>query len=71
LLTTCALPLSPLVPQSRGSFGSTRAPGGDDDGSGSGSVLAIARSIKASNITGFKHQVRLSPDSMPAAAQVA
>lgn len=30
---------------SRGSFGSTRAPGGDDDGSGTTSVLAIARTI--------------------------
>jgi len=30
---------------SRGSFGSTRAPGGDDDGSGTTSILAIARTI--------------------------
>ncbi|KAF9450635.1 Zn-dependent exopeptidase [Macrolepiota fuliginosa MF-IS2] len=30
---------------SRGSFGSTRAPGGDDDGSGTTSLLAIARTI--------------------------
>ncbi|KXN92317.1 Leucine aminopeptidase 1 [Leucoagaricus sp. SymC.cos] len=31
---------------SRGSFGSTRAPGGDDDGSGTTSVLAIAKVIE-------------------------
>ncbi|KAG7580158.1 hypothetical protein FFLO_00129 [Filobasidium floriforme] len=30
---------------SRGSFGKTRAPGGDDDGSGSGHLLGIARAI--------------------------
>lgn len=30
---------------SRGSFGSKRAPGGNDDGSGTTSVLAIARAI--------------------------
>ncbi|KAF5363899.1 hypothetical protein D9756_000213 [Leucocoprinus leucothites] len=30
---------------SRGSFGSTRAPGGDDDGSGTTSILAISRVI--------------------------
>ncbi|OCF38330.1 aminopeptidase [Kwoniella heveanensis CBS 569] len=30
---------------SRGSFGSTRAPGGDDDGSGSGHLLAVAHAI--------------------------
>lgn len=30
---------------SRGSFGRTRAPGGDDDGSGTTSLLAIARAI--------------------------
>ncbi|KJA29635.1 hypothetical protein HYPSUDRAFT_152557 [Hypholoma sublateritium FD-334 SS-4] len=30
---------------SRGSFGSTRAPGGDDDGSGTVGVLSIARTI--------------------------
>jgi hypothetical protein len=30
---------------SRGSFGLTAAPGGDDDGSGSGHLLAIARAI--------------------------
>jgi len=31
---------------SRGSFGSTRAPGGNDDGSGTVGLLAIARTIK-------------------------
>lgn len=35
---------------SRGSFGSTRAPGGDDDGSGTVGVLSIARTIKAKGI---------------------
>jgi Zn-dependent M28 family amino/carboxypeptidase len=30
---------------SRGSFGSIRAPGGDDDGSGTTSILAISRVI--------------------------
>ncbi|TFK43786.1 hypothetical protein BDQ12DRAFT_675549 [Crucibulum laeve] len=30
---------------SRGSFGSTRAPGGDDDGSGTTGILSIARTI--------------------------
>ncbi|PWY99678.1 Zn-dependent exopeptidase, partial [Testicularia cyperi] len=30
---------------SRGTFGSTTAPGGDDDGSGTGALLAIARAI--------------------------
>lgn len=30
---------------SRGSFGNTRAPGGDDDGSGTTALLAIARTI--------------------------
>lgn len=33
---------------SRGSFGSTTAPGGDDDGSGTAALLAIARSIGSS-----------------------
>lgn len=35
---------------SRGSFGSTRAPGGDDDGSGVAGLLAIARTIDRRNI---------------------
>ena len=35
---------------SRGSFGSTRAPGGDDDGSGTTGLLAIARAIGRKNI---------------------
>ncbi|KAJ9473884.1 putative aminopeptidase [Pseudozyma hubeiensis] len=33
---------------SRGTFGSTTAPGGDDDGSGTAALLAIARSIGSS-----------------------
>ncbi|KAG9017473.1 hypothetical protein FRB90_001190 [Tulasnella sp. 427] len=43
---------------SRGSFGSLRAPGGDDDGSGTTHVLAIARLIKEKKIT-FKNRVEL------------
>ncbi|KAI0684698.1 Zn-dependent exopeptidase [Cytidiella melzeri] len=43
---------------SRGSFGSTRAPGGDDDGSGTIAVLAIARTIGKKGIT-FKKNVQL------------
>ncbi|KAF4568332.1 hypothetical protein EYR40_010265 [Pleurotus pulmonarius] len=35
---------------SRGSFGSTRAPGGDDDGSGTISLLSIARTIASKNV---------------------
>lgn len=43
---------------SRGSFGSTRAPGGDDDGSGTTAILSIARAIGRSGIT-FKSNVEL------------
>jgi Zn-dependent M28 family amino/carboxypeptidase len=43
---------------SRGSFGSTRAPGGDDDGSGTTALLSIARAIYASGVT-FKRNVEL------------
>ncbi|THG96799.1 hypothetical protein EW026_g5102 [Hermanssonia centrifuga] len=43
---------------SRGSFGSTRAPGGDDDGSGTIALLAIARTIARKGIT-FKKNVQL------------
>ena len=43
---------------SRGSFGSTRAPGGDDDGSGTTSILSIARAIGKSGIN-FKSDVEL------------
>jgi Zn-dependent M28 family amino/carboxypeptidase len=35
---------------SRGSFGSTRAPGANDDGSGTVALLAIARTIKRRGI---------------------
>ncbi|KAG7097366.1 hypothetical protein E1B28_004716 [Marasmius oreades] len=35
---------------SRGSFGSTRAPGGDDDGSGITALLGIARAIKNNGV---------------------
>ncbi|KAI0339172.1 Zn-dependent exopeptidase [Trametopsis cervina] len=40
---------------SRGSFGSFRAPGGDDDGSGTTAVLAIARAIGKKGITFTKN----------------
>lgn len=36
---------------SRGTFGNVRAPGADDDGSGSSHVLAIARAIESNKIT--------------------
>lgn len=36
---------------SRGSFGRIRAPGGDDDGSGSGHLLGIANIIGKTNVT--------------------
>lgn len=35
---------------SRGSFGSVRAPGGDDDGSGTTGILSIARTIARKRI---------------------
>ncbi len=35
---------------SRGSFGSTRAPGGNDDGSGTTGILSIARAIGAKGV---------------------
>lgn len=43
---------------SRGSFGSIRAPGGDDDGSGTVGLLSIARAIGRLGIT-FKKNVQL------------
>ena len=43
---------------SRGSFGSARAPGGNDDGSGTTGLLAIARTIKRLGIT-FHSNVEL------------
>ena len=43
---------------SRGTFGSTRAPGGNDDGSGTTHLLAVARAIKENEIT-FKSSVEL------------
>jgi acetylornithine deacetylase/succinyl-diaminopimelate desuccinylase-like protein len=42
---------------SRGSFGFVRAPGGDDDGSGTGHLLAIARGIHTQNIRFHKSVV--------------
>ncbi|KAL7421836.1 hypothetical protein Q5752_003607 [Cryptotrichosporon argae] len=44
---------------SRGSFGSTRAPGADDDASGSGHVLAIAEAIGRLGVR-FEHEVTLA-----------
>lgn len=44
---------------SRGSFGSTRAPGGDDDGSGSGHLLSLARAINSQRIV-FEKAVTLA-----------
>jgi hypothetical protein len=44
---------------SRGSFGSLRAPGGDDDGSGTTALLALARQIYKNGIT-FNHTVVLA-----------
>jgi hypothetical protein len=35
---------------SRGSFGKLRAPGGDDDGSGTGHLLGIAQAIAKQNV---------------------
>ena len=43
---------------SRGSFGSVRAPGGNDDGSGTAGILAIARTIKRLGIK-FRSNVEL------------
>ncbi|TFY77201.1 hypothetical protein EWM64_g6811, partial [Hericium alpestre] len=43
---------------SRGSFGSTRAPGGDDDGSGITGLVAIARAIGRSGVK-FRSNVEL------------
>ncbi|KAJ6538480.1 hypothetical protein DFH09DRAFT_1263378 [Mycena vulgaris] len=43
---------------SRGSFGSTRAPGGDDDGSGTMAILAVARTIARKGIK-FHSNVQL------------
>ncbi|WVW83924.1 hypothetical protein I302_105946 [Kwoniella bestiolae CBS 10118] len=44
---------------SRGSFGSTRAPGGDDDGSGTGHLLGVAHAIGTQGVK-FKKQVVLA-----------
>ncbi|KAK7062045.1 peptide hydrolase [Favolaschia claudopus] len=44
---------------SRGSFGSTRAPGGDDDGSGTIALLAIARAIARRGIK-FSSNVQIA-----------
>ncbi|WVR07067.1 hypothetical protein IAU60_004106 [Kwoniella sp. DSM 27419] len=44
---------------SRGSFGSTRAPGGDDDGSGSGHLLSVAHAIGTQGVQ-FEKPVTLA-----------
>ncbi|KIP06642.1 hypothetical protein PHLGIDRAFT_106723 [Phlebiopsis gigantea 11061_1 CR5-6] len=43
---------------SRGSFGTTRAPGGDDDGSGTVALISIARAIARTGVT-FKKNIQL------------
>ena len=43
---------------SRGSFGMLRAPGGDDDGSGTVSILSIARAISKRGVR-FHSNVQL------------
>ena len=55
---TTALVLASAHYDSRGSFGSTRAPGGDDDGSGVIALLSIARAIK-NNAIKFESAVEL------------
>ena len=55
---TTALVLVSAHYDSRGSFGSTRAPGGDDDGSGVVALLSIARAIK-NNAIKFESTVEL------------
>ncbi|KAI1790877.1 Zn-dependent exopeptidase [Ganoderma leucocontextum] len=42
----------------RGSFGSTRAPGANDDGSGTGALVGIARAIASSGVV-FRKRVQL------------
>ena len=56
--TTTSLVLASAHYDSRGSFGSTRAPGGDDDGSGVVALLSIARAIK-NNAIRFESAVEL------------
>ncbi|KAJ7498595.1 hypothetical protein FB451DRAFT_1202442 [Mycena latifolia] len=58
LVNTNATVLLSAHYDSRGSFGSTRAPGGDDDGSGTMAILAIARTIARKGIK-FHSNVQL------------
>jgi Zn-dependent M28 family amino/carboxypeptidase len=44
---------------SRGSFGNTRAPGGDDDGSGSGHLLGVVEAIKRGGVQ-FEKKVQVA-----------
>ena len=44
---------------SRGSFGNTRAPGGDDDGSGSGHLLGVVEAMKRGGVQ-FKKKVQVA-----------
>lgn len=44
---------------SRGSFGNTRAPGGDDDGSGTGHLLAVVEAIKTGRVK-FEKKVQVA-----------
>ncbi|KLO16666.1 Zn-dependent exopeptidase [Schizopora paradoxa] len=55
---TTALVLFSAHYDSRGSFGKTRAPGGDDDGSGTTAILSVARAIGRNNIK-FRSNVQL------------
>jgi Zn-dependent M28 family amino/carboxypeptidase len=44
---------------SRGSFGNTRAPGGDDDGSGTGHLLSVVEAIKRGKVE-FSKKVQVA-----------
>lgn len=44
---------------SRGSFGNSRAPGGDDDGSGTGHLLAVVEAIKQGKVL-FEKKVQVA-----------
>lgn len=44
---------------SRGSFGNTRAPGGDDDGSGTGHLLAVVEAIRKGGVK-FEKKVQVA-----------
>ena len=58
MINTSALVVLGAHYDSRGSFGSTRAPGADDDGSGTTALLAVARAIGKAGVV-FKSNVEL------------